>query len=108
MTFFCRGKSKSNKHAAFREWFDRRHEIRSLVSQAPIIALTATATKETRETIFEGLQMRDPHFIVESPNKVNISYCVQYIKKKENLSDYFGWIAEDVIAHGLAATRTSN
>ena len=52
--------------------------------------------------------MRDPHFIVESPNKVNISYCVQYIKKKENLSDYFGWIAEDVIAHGLAATRTSN
>ena len=103
---FCRGKSKSNKHAAFRVWFSRLNEFRSLLSEVPFVALTATATTDTKETIFEVLAMRDPHLIVESPNKGNISYVVQYVKKNANLAQYFAWIAQEVLAHGTEATRT--
>lgn len=103
---FCRGKSKSNKHAAFRVWFSRLNEFRSLLSEVPFVALTATATTDTKETIFEVLAMRDPHLIVESLNKGNISYVVQYMKKNANLAQYFAWIAQEVLAHGTEATRT--
>lgn len=50
--------------------------------------------------------MRDPHLIVESPNKGNISYVVQYMKKNANLAQYFAWIAQEVLAHAREATRT--
>ena len=86
---FFRGISKSNKHAAFRMWFSRLNEFRSLLSEVPFVALIATATTETKETTFEVLPMRDPHLIVESPNKGNISYVVQYMKKNANLAQYF-------------------
>ena len=76
--------------------FSRLNEFRSLLSEVPFIALTATATTDTKETIFEVLAMRDPHLIVESPNKGNISYVVQYMKKNANLAQYFAWIAQEV------------
>lgn len=38
------------------------------------MAMAATATKDTRLTIFEALQMDKPRIIAESPNKDNISY----------------------------------
>ena len=104
--FFLRGKSKSNKHAAFRVWFARLNEFRSLLPSIPFIALTATATVDTKETIFEVLAMRDPHVIMESPNKDNISYVVTYLNKNADLAQYFYWIANEVIEHSTEATRT--
>ena len=44
--------------------------------------------------------------VLESPNKENISYVVHYMKKNASLSDYFSWIADEVIEHGIGATRT--
>ena len=41
------------------------------------MALTATATVQTRTTICKVLGMSDPVVIVESPNKPNIRYIVQ-------------------------------
>ena len=50
-----------------------------MLSEVPFVALTATATTDTKETIFEVLAMRDPHLIVESSNKGTINYVVQYM-----------------------------
>ena len=58
-SYFCRGTSKSNKHTAFRVWFPRLNEFRSLLLEVPFVALTATATTDARETIFEVLGMRE-------------------------------------------------
>ena len=52
------------------------------------------------------LAMRDSHLIFESPNKGNISYVVQYMKKNANLAQYIAWIAQEVLAHGTEATKT--
>ena len=54
------------------------------------IALTATATKATRETIFDVLLMDNPYVIFESPNKDNIAYVVEYMPKDVDLEHYFG------------------
>ena len=101
-----RGLSKSQKHAAFRVWFSRLHEFRSLLPACPFIALTATATSDTRTAIFESLLFNEQRMVLESPNKENISYVVHYMKKNASLSDYFSSIADEVIEQGTGATRT--
>lgn len=90
----------------FRVWFTRLQEFRSLLPECPFIALTATGTRDTRETIFESLLFNNPCMVLESPNKENISYVVYYMKKTSSLSDYLSWIADEVIEHGTGATRT--
>ena len=47
----------------------------------PFIALTATATRDTRVAIFDAMLMNEPCLIMESPNKENIAYT-GCIKKK--------------------------
>ena len=56
-SYFCRGTSKSNKHAAFRVWFSRLNEFRSLLLEVPFVALTVTATTDTRERSLEKLNV---------------------------------------------------
>ena len=65
------------------------------------MALTATATADTRDTIFESLLFINPGTIIESPNKDNISYVVNYMKKNLNLSHYFSWLADEVLEKGI-------
>ena len=45
------GFSAEKGETAFRIWFRRINELRSLVGGVPLLALTATATKETRSKI---------------------------------------------------------
>lgn len=108
MAYFycCKGQSKSQKHAAFREWFSKLQEFRSLIPGCPFTTLTATATSETRAVIFDSLLFENPRTILESPNKENISYVVDYMKKNANLSDYFSWLANELSENGTEATRT--
>ena len=80
--------------------------MRSLLPHTPFVALTATATKDTRDTIFEVLIMKEPHIVEENPNKPNIAYVVKYMERNARLSDYFHWIAKEVIDKHSLATRT--
>ena len=64
---------------AFRKWFGRINEIRSIVGKVPLIALTATASTSTRLKIMWSLEMKSPALIMDSPNRDNISYAVQVI-----------------------------
>ena len=54
------GTSEDNKMAAFRECCGQLHELRSLAPKAKMIALTATATKLTKETILNIFLMENP------------------------------------------------
>ena len=77
-----------------------------MIPGCPFIALTATATSDTRAVIFDSLLFENPRTILESPNKENISYVVDYMKKNANLSDYFSWLANELSENGTEATRT--
>jgi ATP-dependent DNA helicase RecQ len=74
-----RGYASKKGEKAFRKWFSRINEIRSIVGRVPVIALTATATTVTRLKIMRALEMKNPALILESPNRHNISYAAQVI-----------------------------
>ena len=68
--------------AAFRESYGKLFELRSLASDIPVIALTATATQLTRDTIVSILHMEHFVEIKESPNKSNLRYVVHCMDRK--------------------------
>ncbi|XP_022780469.1 Bloom syndrome protein homolog [Stylophora pistillata] len=64
--------------------------------KAVMLALTATATTSTRETITEMLLMDNPHVIYENPCKTNIAYSVHYMDKERLVGDCFQWLADEL------------
>ena len=61
-----------------------------------MVALTATATKLTKDTIKKVLLMQNPLDIKESPNKVNLTYSVIKMNKDCDLELFFEWLVEDI------------
>ena len=94
--FMCRGTSQDKKMAAFRESYSRLYELRSLATNVPMVALTATATKLTKDTILSLLSMDNAVEIRESPNKLNVAYVVQYMDKDTELEVYFAWLTDEL------------
>ncbi|PFX31813.1 Bloom syndrome protein-like [Stylophora pistillata] len=90
------GTSNNSSMAAFRETFAKLHELRSLAPDIKMLALTATATTSTRETITEMLLMDNPHVIYENPCKTNIAYSVHYMDKERLVGDCFQWLADEL------------
>ena len=101
----CRGKSTSNKHAAFRECFLKLGELRSLIPTT-FVVLTATATEETKQEIFDVLLMDYPFIITESPNKTNVTYSVSYTNKYDKLNEVFKWLTDELLEKGVDCTAT--
>ncbi|XP_066921292.1 bifunctional 3'-5' exonuclease/ATP-dependent helicase WRN-like [Clytia hemisphaerica] len=67
--------SKSKEVDAFRHWYGKLGEIRSMIN-VPLIAMTATATKEMKSHIISNLDLTEPFLLVKSPEKTNIRYSV--------------------------------
>ena len=62
-----------------------------------MIALTATATKLTKNTILSVLLMENPYEIKESSNKSNVTYSVEYMPKDSDHELHFGWLVDELI-----------
>ena len=103
---FFRGTSQDNKMAAFRESYGKLFELRSLASDIPVIALTATATHLTRDTIVSILQMEHFVEIKESPNKTNLRYVVHCMDKKAEHEENFVWLADTLRRERHNSVRT--
>ena len=71
-----------------------------------MLSLTATATRETKQAIFDVLGMKDPYKIEESPQKPNISYVVEYMQPDKSLCHQFQWLVEEINKNGLSTERT--
>ena len=84
------GTSNNNeKESAFRRWYSRLNELKLLVCDVPFLALTATATKKTRDKIFELLEFKSPKEVLESQNKPNVRYSVQKLDNSQPIIDNF-------------------
>lgn len=92
--------------APFRECYGRLNELRSLASPVNILAVTATATKETKNAIVDILRMKDPFEISESPEKPNVTYVVETIPKEASLQQCFSWLVDEVKVKGVDSERT--
>jgi len=72
----------------FRPEYKDLYKLREKFSQIPIMALTATADKITRQDILSLLGLREPQLFVASFDRPNISLTVkQGLKKKDKLKD---------------------
>ena len=71
-----------------------------------MIALTATATKLTKDTILNVLLVENPYEIKESPNKSNVTYSVEYMPKDSDHELYFGWLVDELIKIQSLCERT--
>ena len=91
---------------AFHECYGRLHELRSLAPNAKMIALTATATNLTKETILNILLMDKPFEVQEGPNKPNVTYIVQCMQKDTDHDLYFEWLVEEIKLKGTSSERT--
>ncbi|XP_063417276.1 uncharacterized protein LOC134699791 [Mytilus trossulus] len=68
---------KKKKKLAYRPCYGRLDEIRSLVGgHVPVVALTATATEETKAVIKKQLCMDNCSEIMVNPDKKNVTYWV--------------------------------
>ena len=94
------------KLAPFRECYGRLHKLRSLIPNAVILSLTATATRETKQAIVDVLGMKNPYKIEESPEKPNVSYVVGYMQRNQSLCHQFEGLVEEINKNGLSTERT--
>ena len=86
--FALRGKN-------FRSEFSHLGEVRSLVSsRVQIMALTATATRQSRQDICRTLGMTKPEVVSQSPNKPNITYELHV--KRETIEETLAPLVEQL------------
>ena len=69
----------------FRPSYLRIAELRTLFPEAPVLALTASATPEVRADIMERLGFREPKVFARSFARPNISYVVRLADHKDGL-----------------------
>jgi ATP-dependent DNA helicase RecQ len=67
----------------FRPSYLKIAEFRSVLGNVPVLALTATATKEVRKDIVEKLELKDPKLFQKSFARDNLSYSCLYEEDKE-------------------------
>ena len=83
-------------------------ELRSLAGpNVPVVALTATASLETRKMIMKDLCMADKSFqLVVDPNKTNIKYWVfETGRGREDICDDFDWLVDLIKRKGKETPR---
>ena len=68
----------------FRPAYRQLAQLRRSCSDAPAIALTATATRQVRADILSQLGLQEPDVFISSFNRPNLSYSV--VPKERNLS----------------------
>ncbi|KAK3098480.1 hypothetical protein FSP39_019865 [Pinctada imbricata] len=73
---------------AFRKWYGRLGELRSLV-QCPVILLTATANMAARTELQRKFCMVDCLEIIQNPDRHNIKLFLQCVKCSMPLDDIF-------------------
>ena len=78
-------------------------ELRALVPDIPVMALTATASSSVREKVKHILALKDIKEVIESPDRENIVLSVTKIQG--NSLDSFKWLVNKLSADGKSCPK---
>lgn len=93
--YFVRGESQ-NDQTPFREWFGKIGEIRALLPTVPLLAVTATASKKSRNKIKQKLGILGCQEIVSNPDRGNIKlFCRKHTASKPT-GEIFEWLITEM------------
>ncbi len=86
-----RGKSTNPNEVPFRVWYSKLIELKSLLPFANYAIFTASATKVTKMTLFDMLDLtpQDTFCVEKSPARSNICYIFCYVDKNLELETVF-------------------
>lgn len=85
----------------FPAWRSPQHSI--LPEKVKIMALTATATKSSREHIISVLQMNAPKIVAVIPSKDNIKYSVRQF---QSIEECVAPVVGNILKYGTACDKT--
>ena len=93
----CRGKD-------FRRKFAEIGSIHSLIpSSVKILALTATATRDTLDCVSHSLSLEDPKIIGLPPNRPNIKYVVE---RPTSIAEFSKKITDELLSKRIDMPKT--
>ena len=76
----------------FRKWFGSVGELRSIMSSATVLLLTATASQKTRNHLKTMLGIGLAYESVDSPDRPNIMLHVNRFKGTQSVVEVFQWL----------------
>lgn len=83
------------KWATFRTAYKEINQLRSLIPRSvKIMALTATATKETRLAVCRSLGIVSPIVVAELPNRTNLKYIVN--SNVNSIEETFAYLVKEI------------
>ena len=90
----------------FRPEYRRLREMMELISpDAPMIALTATATPKVQSDILRNLGLRDPQIFISSFNRANLYYeILPKIHKEQTITSIVRFISQNKSKSGIIYT----
>lgn len=99
---FYRG-TASKRNAPFRVSYSKVGNVKAIIT-APMLCLTATASKKVRKQIIKMLNMVNVKTVHLSPDKENVKHVVE--KANVDLEETFGWLIKDILKHKQETKKT--
>jgi superfamily II DNA helicase RecQ len=94
---YSRNTKGGKKKRAFRPAYSRLLQLRAIIGDVPLVALTATASPETQQKLIKELNMAPCFSLIFPPKKDNIKYIVHKLEKDGDLDTYFGWLRNAIV-----------
>lgn len=90
----------------FRPSYLRLKEVINLLNRPPVLALTATATKEVREDIVKQLDMKEPNLIVGGFARPNLRFAVSSVASGEKMTKLLDLFSGPDLGQGIIYVGT--